>query len=168
MDAQFESFRAQLDGSSALRDRIRAVVSEVESASRAASAALLLIHQPVPLSDVLGKAKAQVEVIKGLYSQLAEILKECPDQYYRYHGDWKSETQSVVSMLAFTHWLENGGLLTHAEAQEKLGLGSGEFGLDVEDYLTGLCFMSNDFICGIRHIQGISLQTPHSYDYASF
>ena len=50
MDAQFESFRSQLDGSSALRDRIRAVVSEVESASRAASAALLLIHQPVPLS----------------------------------------------------------------------------------------------------------------------
>jgi predicted translin family RNA/ssDNA-binding protein len=112
MDAQFESFRAQLDGSSALRDRIRAVVSEVESASRAATAALLLVHQPVPLSgsislrilalpcdlppgltrgyllsslraDVLGKAKLQVEVIKVLYSQLAEILKECPGQYYR-------------------------------------------------------------------------------------
>ncbi|KAM0852118.1 hypothetical protein ACQ4PT_051984 [Festuca glaucescens] len=145
MDAQFESFRAQLDGSSALRDRIRAVVSEAESASRAATAALLLVHQPVPLADVLGKANAQVEVIKGLYSQLAEILKECPGQYYRYHGDWRTETQTVVSMLAFTHWLETGGLLTHAEAQEKLGLSSGEFGLDVEDYLTGLCFMSNDF-----------------------
>uniref|UniRef100_A0A0D9XK47 Translin n=1 Tax=Leersia perrieri TaxID=77586 RepID=A0A0D9XK47_9ORYZ len=145
MDAQFESFRAQLDESSTLRDRIRAVVSEVESASRVASAALLLVHQPVPLADVLGKAKAQVEVIKGLYSQLAEILKECPGQYYRYHGDWRSETQAVVSMLAFTHWLETGGLLMHADAQEKLGLSSGEFGLDVEDYLTGLCFMSNDF-----------------------
>jgi hypothetical protein len=36
-----------------------------------------------PLADVLGKAKAQVEVIKGLYAQLAEILKECPGQYYR-------------------------------------------------------------------------------------
>jgi hypothetical protein len=32
---------------------------------------------------VLGKAKLQVEVIKVLYSQLAEILKECPGQYYR-------------------------------------------------------------------------------------
>ncbi|XP_052168950.1 uncharacterized protein LOC127785593 [Oryza glaberrima] len=145
MDAQFESFRAQLDESSTLRDRIRAVVSEVESASRVASAALLLVHQPVHLADVLGKAKAQVEVIKGLYSRLAEILKECPGQYYRYHGDWRSETQAVVSMLAFMHWLETGGLLMHAEAQEKLGLSSGEFGLDVEDYLTGLCFMSNDF-----------------------
>nr|CAB3499528.1 unnamed protein product [Digitaria exilis] len=83
MDAQFESFRAQLDESSTLRDRIRAVVSEIESASRVATAALLLVHQPVPLEDVLGKAKAQVEVIKGLYAQLAEVLKECPGQYYR-------------------------------------------------------------------------------------
>ncbi|TVU30562.1 hypothetical protein EJB05_22192, partial [Eragrostis curvula] len=136
MDAQFESFRSQLDESSTLRDRIRAVVAEIESASRVATAALLLVHQPVPLADVLGKAKAQVEVIKGLYAQLAGILKECPGQYYRYHGDWRSETQAVVSMLAFMHWLETGGLLMHTEAQEKLGLSSGEFGLDVEDYLT--------------------------------
>ncbi|TKV93641.1 hypothetical protein SEVIR_9G239000v4 [Setaria viridis] len=145
MDAQFESFRAQLDESSTLRDRIRAVVSEIESASRVATAALLLVHQPVPLEDVLGKAKAQVEVIKGLYAQLAEVLKECPGQYYRYHGDWRSETQAVVSMLAFMHWLETDGLLMHTDAQEKLGLSSGEFCLDVEDYLTGLCFMSNEF-----------------------
>lgn len=39
----------------------------------------------------------------------------------RYHDDWRSETQAVVSMLAFMHWLETGGLLMHAEAQEKLG-----------------------------------------------
>ncbi|OEL31493.1 hypothetical protein BAE44_0007488 [Dichanthelium oligosanthes] len=160
MDAQFESFRAQLDESSTLRDRIRAVVSEVESASRVATAALLLVHQPVPLEDVLGKAKAQVEVIKGLYAQLAEVLKECPGQYYRYHGDWKAETQAVVSMLAFMHWLETGGLLMHAEAQEKLGLSSGEFSLDVEDYLTGLCFMSNEFVRSSTH------QTKYSsYDF---
>uniref|UniRef100_K4ALG9 Translin n=1 Tax=Setaria italica TaxID=4555 RepID=K4ALG9_SETIT len=149
MDAQFESFRAQLDESSTLRDRIRAVVSEIESASRVATAALLLVHQPVPLEDVLGKAKAQVEVIKGLYAQLAEVLKECPGQYYRYHGDWRSETQAVVSMLAFMHWLETDGLLMHTDAQEKLGLSSGEFCLDVEDYLTGLCFMSNEFVSSI-------------------
>jgi hypothetical protein len=34
-------------------------------------------------ADVLVKAKAQVEVIKGLYARLAEVLKECPGQYYR-------------------------------------------------------------------------------------
>jgi hypothetical protein len=45
--------------------------------------------------------------------------------FLRYHGDWRSETQAVVSMLAFMHWLETGGLLMHAEAQEKLGCMSG-------------------------------------------
>lgn len=45
--------------------------------------------------------------------------------WLRYHGDWRTETQMAVSMLAFTHWLETGGLLMHAEAQEKLGCMSG-------------------------------------------
>ncbi|BAT85405.1 hypothetical protein VIGAN_04294600 [Vigna angularis var. angularis] len=46
-------------------------------------------------------------------------------------------------MLTFMHWLETGSLLEHKEAEEKLGLGS-DFGLDVEDYLIGVCFMSNE------------------------
>lgn len=40
---------------------------------------------------------------------------------FRYHGDWKTETQTVVSLLAFMHWLETGALLLHTEAKEKLG-----------------------------------------------
>lgn len=39
----------------------------------------------------------------------------------RYHGDWRGETQTVVSLLAFMHWLETGNLLLHTEAEEKLG-----------------------------------------------
>lgn len=39
----------------------------------------------------------------------------------RYHGDWKSETQTVVSLLALLHWLETGNLLLHTDAQEQLG-----------------------------------------------
>lgn len=39
----------------------------------------------------------------------------------RYHGDWRSETQTVVSLLTFTHYLETGNLLLHNEAGEKLG-----------------------------------------------
>ena len=40
---------------------------------------------------------------------------------FRYHGDWRSETQTAVSLLAFIHWLETGELLLHPEAEEKLG-----------------------------------------------
>jgi hypothetical protein len=71
--------------------------------------------------ELLEKAKSQIDVLKEKYKQLADILGGCPGQYYRYHGDWRSETQSVVSVLTFMHWLETGKLLEHKEAEEKLG-----------------------------------------------
>ncbi|XWS59657.1 hypothetical protein CRYUN_Cryun08bG0140800 [Craigia yunnanensis] len=146
LEKQFEKFRVQLQDSGSLRERIRAVVLEIESATRLMQASLLLVHQSKPMPEVLEKAKAQINVLKDLYNKLAEVVRECPGQYYRYHGDWRSETQMVVSLLAFMHWLETGTLLMHTEAEEKLGLNKSDFGLDVEDYLVGICFMSNEMV----------------------
>ncbi|KAL0347177.1 UNVERIFIED_CONTAM: putative white-brown complexprotein 30 [Sesamum calycinum] len=115
LEKQFEEFRHQLEDSGSLRDRIRTVALEIESATRLMYSSLLLIHQSRPVPGAI-----------------------------LYHGDWKSETQTVVSLLAFMHWLETGSLLLHTEAEEKLGLNPDEFGLDIEDYLIGVCFMSND------------------------
>ncbi|KAK2974740.1 hypothetical protein RJ640_007167, partial [Escallonia rubra] len=144
LDQQFEDFRQSLAESGSVRDRIRAVAAEIDSAARLMHAGLLLVHQSGPASEVLEKAKSQIGVLKELFSRLAEIVRECPGQYYRYHGDWRSETQTVVSLLAFMHWLETGSLLMHAEAEDKLGLNNSEFSLDIEDYLVGICFMANE------------------------
>ncbi|XP_022767324.1 translin [Durio zibethinus] len=144
LEKQFEKFRVELEDSGILRERIRAVVLEIESATRLMQASLLLVHQSKPIPEVLEKAKARINVLKDLYNKLAEVVRECPGQYYRYHGDWRSETQMIVSLLAFMHWLETGTLLMHTEAEEKLGLNNSDFGLDVEDYLIGICFMSNE------------------------
>ncbi|KNA12045.1 hypothetical protein SOVF_129420 [Spinacia oleracea] len=141
---QFESFRTQLDESGNLRERIRNVAVEIESVNRIMHANLLLVHQSRPIAEVLEKAKSQIGVLKEHFNQLAEIIRESPGQYYRYHNDWRSETQTVVSLLAFMHWLETGSLLLHPEAQEQLGLNTSDFSLDVEDYLVGICFMSNE------------------------
>ncbi|ESW34756.1 hypothetical protein PHAVU_001G178300 [Phaseolus vulgaris] len=143
LEKQFDAFRVQLEQSGTLRDRIRSVVSEIESSTRLIYATLLLVHQSGPTPGLLEKARSQVNVLKEQYKKLADVLGESPGQYHRYHGDWRSETQTVVSMLTFMHWLETGSLLDHKEAEEKLGLSS-DFGLDVEDYLTGVCFMSNE------------------------
>ncbi|XVE96639.1 hypothetical protein REPUB_Repub02eG0240000 [Reevesia pubescens] len=144
LEKQFEKFRVQLEDSGSLQERIRAVVLEIESATRLMQASLLLVHQSKPIPEVLEKAKSQINVLKDLYNKLAEVVRECPGQYYRYHGDWRSEIQMVVSLLAFMHWLETGTLLMHTEAEEKLGLNNSDFCLDVEDYLVGICFMSNE------------------------
>ncbi|CDP06756.1 unnamed protein product [Coffea canephora] len=144
LEKQFEDFRHHLEDSGNLRERIRAVATEIDSTTRLMHSSLLLVHQTRPIPEVLEKAKGQIDVLRDLFSRIAEIIRECPGQYYRFHGDWRSETQTVVSLLAFMHWLETGTLLLHAEAQEKLALNSSEFGLDVEDYLIGICFMSNE------------------------
>ncbi|XVE76165.1 hypothetical protein DITRI_Ditri12bG0151100 [Diplodiscus trichospermus] len=137
LEQQFEKFRVQLEDSGSLRERIRAVVLEIELATGLMQASLLLVHQSKPIPEVLEKAKAQINVLKDLYNKLAEVVRECPGQYYRFHGDWRGETQMVVSLLAFMHWLETGTLLMHTEAEEMLGLNNSDFGLDVEDYLVG-------------------------------
>ncbi|KAK2364145.1 Translin family protein [Trifolium repens] len=144
LEKQFGEFRTHLEESGTLRDRIRTVVSEIESTTRIMYASILLVHHSRPTPELLEKAKSQIDVLKEKYKQLADILGGCPGQYYRYHGDWRSETQSVVSVLTFMHWLETGKLLEHKEAEEKLGLNGPEFNLDVEDYLVGVCFMSNE------------------------
>ncbi|XP_057549363.1 uncharacterized protein LOC130827612 [Amaranthus tricolor] len=144
IDTQFQTFRTQLDDSGNLRERIRAIALQIDSITRIMHANLLLVYQSRPISETLEMAKSRIGVLQEHFNQLAEIVRECPGQYYRYHNDWKSETQTVVSVLAFIHWLETGNLLLHPEAQEKLGLITPEFGLDIEDYLVGICFMSNE------------------------
>ncbi|KAJ0624596.1 putative Translin family [Helianthus annuus] len=144
VEKQFDEFRHRLEESGSLRDRIRAVATQIESTTRMMHSSLLLIHQSRPIQEVLEKAKTQIDVLKELFSQLAEIVRERPGEYYRYHGDWRTEAQQVVSLFAFMHWLETGELLIHTEVEEKLGLNASEFGLDVEDYLIGICFMSNE------------------------
>ena len=48
LEKQFDSFRVQLDESGSLRERIRAVVMEIESTTRFMHAGLLLVHQSRP------------------------------------------------------------------------------------------------------------------------
>ncbi|XP_038998574.1 uncharacterized protein LOC120123817 [Hibiscus syriacus] len=146
LEKQFEKFRVQLEDSDSLREHIRAIVMEIESATRLMQPSLVLVHQSKPIPQVLEKANAQINVLKDLYNKLAEVVRECPGQYCRYHGDWRSETQMVVSLLAFMHWLETGNLLMHTEAEETLGLNDLDFALDLEDYLVGICFMSNEML----------------------
>ncbi|XP_063936936.1 uncharacterized protein LOC108195486 isoform X2 [Daucus carota subsp. sativus] len=63
------------------------------------------------------------ENTQGQRFKLEEHSNSDNFQERMYHGNWKSETQAVVSLLAFLHWLETGTLPGHAEAEQKLGLG---------------------------------------------
>lgn len=144
VDRQFEEFRVQLEESGALREKLRGNVSELDSLTRLMQAQLLLIHHSRPSPEILNKVKTYIDGVRCVYGQLADILKTVPGQYYRYHDHWRNQTYTVVFVLTFVHWLETGGLLSHGETASLLGLADGEFGLDLEDYLVGLCNLSNE------------------------
>ncbi|KAL8155336.1 hypothetical protein AgCh_000643 [Apium graveolens] len=72
-------------------------------------------------NEVVDKVPAQIDVLKSLLNQLVEIVGGYPGQYNRYHGDWKSDTQTAVFHLALMHRFETGTLLGHAAAEHKLG-----------------------------------------------
>eukprot|EP01018_Ginkgo_biloba_P021266 Gb_15140 [translate_table: standard] len=144
MERQFEEFRHQLDESGTIRERLRVIVSDLDTVTRLMHANLLLVHHSLPTPEVLEKAKVHIGSLRDLFGQLAEVIKECPGQYYRYHDHWRNQTYTVVFLMVFLHWLETGNLLTYVETQDLLGLNPEEFGIDIEDYLIGLCQMSSE------------------------
>ncbi|KAH1070627.1 hypothetical protein GLYMA_03G182200v4 [Glycine max] len=83
LEKQFDDFRVQFEESGTLRERIRSVVSEIESSTRLIYVTLLLVHQSRPTPELLEKAKSQVNVLKKQYKQLAEVVGGYPGQYYR-------------------------------------------------------------------------------------
>ena len=58
LEKQFEGFRAQLEESGTLRERIRSVVSGIESTTRLMYASLLLVHQSRPTPGTKKKKKS--------------------------------------------------------------------------------------------------------------
>ncbi|CAM6107505.1 unnamed protein product [Calypogeia fissa] len=145
MEEQFEDFRGQLEESGAVRETLRVVVSDLDNAIRIMQAAILPVHHTSSSGkEVLDRAKNYIPTLQKIYSRLADVIRERPGQYYRYHEHWRSQTQLVVFLLAFMHWLETRRLLSHSEAETLLGLKSEDFSIDIEDYLIGLCNVSNE------------------------
>eukprot|EP00249_Psilotum_nudum_P010460 c22557_g1_i3 orf=818-1582(-) len=135
MEEQFQQFRFQLEESGAVREKLRSIIANLDNTTRLMHAQLLLVHHSPLTPEILSKAKLHVETLRTIYAQLAEVIKGCPGQYYRYHDHWRNQTHTVVFLLTFLHWLETAGLLSHTEIETLLCLKKDEFGIDVEDYL---------------------------------
>ncbi|CAK9220486.1 unnamed protein product [Sphagnum troendelagicum] len=143
MEEQFAEFRAELDETGSVYEQLRIIAANLDSFIRLMQAALMPIHH-CSFPQVKEKVKGYMSDLCGLYAQLAHVIKDKPGQYYRYHDLWRNQTSTVVFVLAFLHWLDTGGLLTHTETEALLNLDPAVFGIDLEDYLIGLCSFSNE------------------------
>lgn len=143
---QFTDFRKTMEENNEVRDKLREVASKLEDTTRQMHSALLVVHGGTKgaVEAAILKAKSSTEDLQGLFGSLAGILDQRPGQYFRYHDIWRSPTQSAVFIFAFIQWLETSSLLSHSEAKDLLGFVRQDFPLELDDYLIGLCNLSNE------------------------
>eukprot|EP00271_Cylindrocystis_brebissonii_P015664 TRINITY_DN38621_c0_g1_i1.p1 TRINITY_DN38621_c0_g1~~TRINITY_DN38621_c0_g1_i1.p1 ORF type:complete len:256 (-),score=35.41 TRINITY_DN38621_c0_g1_i1:511-1209(-) len=142
----FEKYRTQVEEDSSVREKIRNVVSEMDATSRLMQATLLPVYSGSKsvAEQAVARTRSHIPALQKSYADLAEILKERPGEYYRFNDHWRTQSSSAAFILAFVHWLETGTLLSYSETEAQLHLDHDVFGLELEDYLTGLCSVSNE------------------------
>ncbi|CAI5464238.1 unnamed protein product [Closterium sp. Yama58-4] len=80
-------------------------------------------HPPLSLPAVqqaVQKARESVPKLQAAYAELAAIIARRPGEFYRFSDHWRSQNHTVVSQLAFAHWLDSGTLLSHKQLEEQL------------------------------------------------
>ncbi|GBG87348.1 hypothetical protein CBR_g45408 [Chara braunii] len=147
---QFQELSSMLEESNAIRDKFREIGIDMDTAVRQFQSALLPVHY-LPANEVptaIAKAKENVPALQSMMVRLASTLLDSKGQFYRYHDHWRHQTQTVVFLLAFIHWLETGGLLQHKDVEDQLLLlevvRTDSFFVDLDDYLIGICGLSNE------------------------
>ncbi|CAI5521437.1 unnamed protein product, partial [Closterium sp. Naga37s-1] len=147
LEAELAEIGAQLEAVAAVRDDLRAAVQRMDGLTRQLQSDLLGVHrrQEGAVQQAVQKARESVPKLQAAYAELAAIIARRPGEFYRFSDHWRSQNHTVVSQLAFAHWLDSGTLLSHKQLQEQLQLRASSFSIDLEDYLTGLCGLSNEF-----------------------
>ncbi|CAI5461083.1 unnamed protein product [Closterium sp. Yama58-4] len=147
LEAELAEIGAQLEAVAAVRDDLRAAVQRMDGLTRQLQSDLLGVHrrQEGAVQQAVQKARESVPKLQAAYAELAAIIARRPGEFYRFSDHWRSQNHTVVSQLAFAHWLDSGTLLSHKQLEEQLQLPAASFSIDLEDYLTGLCGLSNEF-----------------------
>ncbi|CAI5497639.1 unnamed protein product [Closterium sp. Naga37s-1] len=147
LEAELAEIGAQLEAVAAVRDDLRAAVQRMDGLTRQLQSDLLGVHrrQEGAVQQAVQKARESVPKLQAAYAELAAIIARRPGEFYRFSDHWRSQNHTVVSQLAFAHWLDSGTLLSHKQLEEQLQLPASSFSIDLEDYLTGLCGLSNEF-----------------------
>ncbi|CAI5516982.1 unnamed protein product [Closterium sp. Naga37s-1] len=161
LEAELAEIGAQLEAVAAVRDDLRAAVQRMDGLTRQLQSDLLGVHRRQEgaggwrreherklggaVQQAVQKARESVPKLQAAYAELAAIIARRPGEFYRFSDHWRSQNHTVVSQLAFAHWLDSGTLLSHKQLEEQLQLRASSFSIDLEDYLTGLCGLSNEF-----------------------
>lgn len=138
-----EYFKADYD----IRENIKKTVKELEQSLREINTTMDIIHLPRPFNvkELSVTISCLFENVKSHYEKLSSQIPS--GEYYRYHENWKSITQQLLSRACLMHYLLFGTLLSTDEAAKLLGIEPmqcAKFHMCLEDYLLGVLIMTSE------------------------
>jgi len=142
----FTEFGVHLGQESVMKEDLRLVIRDLEQNARDIHSLTQRVHRPGGVTDTTGvtvKVRQKFDKVKELFGQLDTKLPE--NAYWKYCQLW-SNTASWISFLAsLTIYLESETLATKEQVAEMMGLATTTtVKLDIEEYLIGLCQVSNE------------------------
>lgn len=147
MASLFEEFSIYFEHEQEIKEEIRKSVREIEQTGRNLNLILSKIHQNNSADDFAKIISESENILKtSVRSSFQKLASSIPEgQYFRFHQVFCHSIQREVYFSALTLYLKEERLITKAEASEWLGIQeSGNFFLDLEDYLSGLTQLSNE------------------------
>eukprot|EP00160_Parvularia_atlantis_P019704 Unigene7846_Nuclearia_a/m.24091 Unigene7846_Nuclearia_a/g.24091 ORF Unigene7846_Nuclearia_a/g.24091 Unigene7846_Nuclearia_a/m.24091 type:complete len:247 (-) Unigene7846_Nuclearia_a:24-764(-) len=146
IETEFARFRRLFEAETTVRESLRNVVRELEAKGRAIAATLSQAHlRGSDVGQICAQARAAYPEARQLLQQIAALIP--PERYYRYNDMWRGQVQHLCYCAALVVFLESGRLLTVPETEQLLGIKAEnlqEFHFDAEDFLLGLCALSNE------------------------
>ncbi|XP_064388527.1 translin-like isoform X2 [Halichondria panicea] len=143
----FSGLQELFDREQVRKEKIRTVVNEIEQSTRNIHTAIQAAHQ-CTLKDVPAlclKIRPMFADPKRQIQTLKELIPK--DSYYRFNDQWKHSFQRLCFLSSFLVYLETEKLATKLEVATMLGVEAKEddgFHLDLDDFLIGLLFMTNE------------------------
>lgn len=144
--AVFQEYGEHLAQEAELKEQLRTVIRELEQSSRDIHTVLQRVHRPGGVKDtaaIVAQVKTKFTAVQTLYKDLDSKLPE--NSFWKYCQLWNTTTSWISFLATLTIYLESEALATREQIIELLGLGSTKtVRLDVEEYLLGLCHLSNE------------------------
>lgn len=148
----FEELGAAIEAEQSQRDSVLAACGAIETAVRALRPKVAAASKAYRLTGTTSGDAASADRVQHLFAGVVERLRELDrllsrDTYWKFHHMWRAHLQTLVCMVACITFFASKTIATPGHVTSVLGLGScATLSLEVDDYLIGLCDMSNELV----------------------
>ncbi|CEO97266.1 Translin [Plasmodiophora brassicae] len=146
LHALLAAYEATLVADDDCRDVVNAAVKNVTAVQRRLGSTVQMAHQisdPDDIADLCARGRQTMAGLPELWADIHNKLNGRHPEAFRYM--WRHQVANLVTAASFIQYLENGTLLTKANADICIGVASTPFAeIDLEDYLLGLCGLPSE------------------------